>query len=122
MGGDLVGPEFDDSAAVQNTIQKPMFLAHASKDPAGNDINELQLIKGWVAEDGRMHTTVLPIASATEGAASLCAVYRDQSFDAAQSAYYYLRVLEAPSPRWHTYDCEQLEMAWSSPIWFSAAR
>ena len=119
---------------------KPRFLAHASKDPDGRDINELQLIKGWVAVDGSMHTKVVPIAQPREGkaaAATLCTVYTDETFDPAQSAYYYLRVLEPESPRWHTFDCAKIapenrpevcsngeypdkirEMAWSSPIWY----
>ena len=128
MGGDL--PKAGSNA-------KPTFLVHASKDPAGQDINELQLIKGWVAEDGRLHTAVVEVEKSADGAASLCSVYTDESFEPAQSAYYYLRVLQAPSPRWHTYDCARIpvaerpavcvdnsypanirEMAWSSPIWY----
>jgi hypothetical protein len=64
-------------------------------------------------------------------------VYVDENFDPRQSAYYYLRVVEPPSPRWHTYDCKVIaedqrpavcidnsypsdivEMAWTSPIWY----
>jgi len=130
MGGDLPAvPEGNAQAG-------PTFLAHATKDPAGRDLNALQLIKGWVTDDGEMHTEVLPLKDG-EGASSLCSVYTDEKFDAGQSAYYYLRALEAPSPRWHTYDCEKIpeenqpdvctngdypetirEMAWSSPIWY----
>mgnify|MGYP000209286704 CR=1 FL=1 len=134
MGGDL--------AQASSAGAKPTFLAYASKDPSGKDLNELQLIKGWLGADGSMHTKVLPLAKASgQGAASLCSVYIDESFETQQSAYYYLRALEAPSPRWHTYDCAQLpkesqpevcsngqypetirEMAWSSPIWYRGAK
>ena len=84
-----------------------------------------------------MHTSVTPIAEADSGAATLCTVYTDADFDAAQSAYYYLRVIEPSTPRWHTYDCARIEedkrpevcsngdysdaiheMAWTSPIWY----
>ena len=132
MGGDL--------AVAANADTKPRFLAHASKDAAGGNLVALQLIKGWVSADGKLNTAVLPMVEAKEGKAALCSVYTDESFDAAQSAYYYLRVLEAPSPRWHTYDCARIpeenrpavctngeypdtiqEMAWSSPIWYRPA-
>jgi hypothetical protein len=52
-----------------------------------------------------------------------------------QSAVYYVRVLEIPTPRWSTYDSVRSglslpegipatlqERAWSSPIWYSPAK
>lgn len=131
MGGDLVATESSD---------KPRFLAIASKDPDGANLNAMQLIKGWVDAAGKMHSAVIPIAAAEDGAAQLCQVFTDDDFDAAQSAYYYLRALEPETPRWHTYDCATFdaaeqpavctdgsypatvrEMAWSSPIWYKGA-
>lgn len=131
MGGDL------SAAGADN---KPRFLAHASKDVTGGDLVALQLIKGWVSADGKLNTAVLPMLEAATGQAALCTVFTDDAFDPALSAYYYLRVLEAPSPRWHTYDCARIpeenrpavcssgeypdtiqEMAWSSPIWYRPA-
>ncbi len=113
------------------------FLAIASKDPLGADLNELHLVKGWVADDGSLNTQVLPVAGDEAGAASFCVVYTDDAFDAAVPSYYYLRAVEPETPRWHTYDCERLadgerpavctdgsypatirEMAWSSPVWY----
>ena len=95
------------------------------------------MIKGWIDGEGQMNTQVLPIATAEAGADSLCNVYTDESFDPAQSAYYYLRAVEPETPRWHTYDCAAIaeaerpdvctngaypdsirEMAWTSPIWY----
>lgn len=130
MGGDL--PEQVDDGA-------PTFLAYAAKDPAGRDLTELHLIKGWVAADGGLHTEVIPVAEQTNGAATLCTVYTDENFDPQQPAYYYLRAVEPESPRWHTYDCARIaegqrpdacsngeypdairEMAWTSPIWYRA--
>jgi hypothetical protein len=129
MGADL-------SAGAQAS-DKPVFLAYAAKDPEGQKLQALHLIKGWIDGDGNMNTEVLPIAEAEAGADSLCQVYTDNSFDPTQSAYYYLRAVEPETPRWHTYDCAAIaeadrpavctngaypetivEMAWTSPIWY----
>jgi hypothetical protein len=67
------------------------------------------------------------------GAAQLAAVWKDPEFDAAQTAFYYVRVLEIPTPRHQVYDTAALgmapeeaaqpiaiqERAWSSPIWYT---
>lgn len=132
MGGDLVPP-----SDVAETTRKPTFLATAMKDPDGLNLSAMQLIKGWVDDEGKMHNEVIPLAKVDAGASSLCRVFTDQSFAASQSAYYYLRAVEPETPRWHTYDCASLpaaerpavcsngkypetvrEMAWSSPIWY----
>ena len=67
------------------------------------------------------------------GAVQLSTLWRDPEFDPDNSAFYYVRVLEIPTPRWTTYDAirtgEELpnnvpssiqERAWSSPIWYSS--
>jgi hypothetical protein len=128
----------------------------ALKDPGtetrvGVDLQRLQIIKGWIA-DGEAHQEVFDVAgdpnsgasvdlSSCErtgtGAASLCAVWTDPSFDASQHAFYYARVIENPSCRWNAYSCLGLEgeqrpegcddstvpktvqeRAWTSPIWY----
>lgn len=120
---------------------KPRLLAYAAKDPDGRDLRTLQLVKGWIDADGGMHAEVLPLAESETGAATLCALHTDESFDPGQSAYYYLRAVEVESPRWHRYDCERIpeaerpavcsdgghpptihEMAWTSPIWYRKPR
>ena len=69
------------------------------------------------------------------GDAELKTVWTDPDFDASQKAVYYVRVLEIPTPRWSTYDAVKLglppsdlvpatiqERAWTSPIWYAAAK
>ncbi|MGB2045458.1 MAG: DUF3604 domain-containing protein [Porticoccaceae bacterium] len=130
MGGDLVAA---------NGQSKPKFLAYAARDPEGEKLQELHLIKGWIDNKGKMNAQVIPVATEEAGADSLCKVYTDTSFDPAQSAYYYLRAVEPETARWHTYDCAAIdaenrpevcsngaypdkirEMAWTSPIWYQA--
>ena len=129
MGGDLL--------SVEDVEQQPKFLVYATKDPMGRKLEALQLIKGWIDSAGGMHNEVISVIEDLAGADSLCSVYTDEDFDSSQSAYYYLRVVEPSSPRWHTYDCARLEederpsvcsdgsypetireMAWTSPIWY----
>jgi hypothetical protein len=128
MGGDLRATSADGA---------PRLLAYAAKDPQGGDLEALQLVKGWIDAEGALRAEVIPVAEAADGATTLCALYTDDAFDPQQSAYYYLRVVERESPRWHTYDCAKLpeaerpavcsdgshpetiqEMAWTSPIWY----
>ena len=149
MGGDL--PEASSDAA------GPRFVVSAFKDPGtaeqpGRDLERAQIIKGWLDAQGELHVQVYEVAGAPSdasvdldtcavegtGAGSLCTVWQDPDFDPAQSAWYYLRVLELPSCRWSTRDCNLLsaageplpdacaekpktiqERAWSSPIWYS---
>lgn len=79
------------------------------------------------------NTVNIPEAAYTNtiGAAQLNTVWSDPDFDPEHPAFYYLRVLEIPTPRWSTYDAKALgidppedfpatiqERAWSSPIWY----
>jgi hypothetical protein len=69
------------------------------------------------------------------GASELLAVWTDPAFDASQDAFYYARVIEIPTPRWTTYDAFRYglelpdgvpattqERAYTSPIWYTAAK
>jgi hypothetical protein len=67
------------------------------------------------------------------GSAMFAIVWRDPQFDPAESAFYYVRVLEIPTPRHSVWDALALdqdatqilgpwwiqERAYSSPIWYS---
>ena len=150
MGGDL-------SAAAEGKAPALMVMAH--KDPLGGNLDRVQVIKGWLDTDNQTHEKVydvawsgarapdthgkLPpvgntvnIAEATWvdsiGEPQLSALWRDPDFDPDQSAFYYVRVLEIPTPRWTAYDAKRFnqkmdeevpmtlqERAYSSPIWYS---
>ena len=149
MGGDLPAP--DNATA-------PGFILWAMKDPQGVNLQRIQVIKGWL-EQGKSREQVYDVAcsdglvpdpdtnrcpdngaavnpedcsvSTEQGAVELKSQWRDPDFDAAQHAFYYLRVLENPSCRWSTWealregnkpfddvDLTIQERAWSSPIWY----
>jgi len=104
---------------------KPSFVVSALKDPGvpgreGNDLQRIQIIKGWLDADGNTQEQVFDVAGDKDngawidtnscattggGTKSLCAVWRDESFDPRQRAFYYTRVVENPSCRWSTRHC-----------------
>jgi hypothetical protein len=66
-----------------------------------------------------------------------CIQWTDPGFDRAESAFYYVRVLQVPTWRWSHFDCQRAsaanptacakggaldvaerERAWTSPIWY----
>jgi hypothetical protein len=135
----------------------PEFVVVAQRDPVGANLDRIQMIKGWVDGDGQSHEViydlawsdaravdpvsgrVLPVGSSVDavtatydntlGSPQLSAQWRDPDFDAGQEAFYYVRALEIPTPRWSTFDAVQLqrepmapvsiqERAISSAIWY----
>ncbi|MFM7272563.1 MAG: DUF3604 domain-containing protein, partial [Gammaproteobacteria bacterium] len=150
MGGDLPARPADATA--------PHFLIRAARDPDGANLDRVQVIKGWLGPDGRHLEKIFDVAwggdraidpatgklppvgstvdvpaatyQNTIGAAELDVLWTDPEFDPATPAFYYVRVLEIPTPRWSTYDAHVLkvdapdpkvlqERAFSSPIWYS---
>jgi len=96
---------------------------------ASANLDRIQIVKGWVDADGEPQTKVFDVAWAgdrepdadgtlppvgstvdgadftnTIGAAALSGYWVDPEFDPAQRAYYYVRVLEIPTPSWLAYD------------------
>ena len=150
MGGELFGTEGSKA---------PTFLVGALKDPLSGNLDRIQIIKGWIDKDGKTHEKVhdviwsddrkpgadgkLPpvgntvdVANATWsntiGTSELRAAWKDPDFDPSQSAFYYARVIEIPTPRWTAYDAKRYaikmpadvpmvtrERAYTSPIWYS---
>lgn len=101
------------------------FFVMAHKDAgvegnAGTDLERIQVIKGWVDAKGETHERVFDVAGGANGAGvdpntcqrvgsgakRLCAVWQDPEFDPSQPAFYYARVLENPTCRWSTLQCQ----------------
>jgi hypothetical protein len=138
----------------------PTFLVAALKDPIGANLDRIQIVKGWIdasgeprerihdvavsdgrkiGSDGRCKTPVgdtVDVAKAswtnTIGDPELITVWSDPDFDPELNAFYYVRVLEIPTPRWPAYDAayygvkmdgsvemKAQERAYTSPIWYS---
>ena len=117
MGSDLP-PRPGDGAA-------PVFAVWALRDPGtaeqpGGLLQRIQIVKGWVGDDGLLHEVVHEVAGDPAngasvdpescaprgpGADSLCAVWRDPDFDPQRRAVYYARVLENPSCRYSARQC-----------------
>ena len=151
MGGELKQAPQDAS---------PTLMITVAKDPNGANLDRAQVIKGWFQADGTLGEKVFDVAwsddrimdtetgslppvrstvdldSATYsndvGAVQFATVWRDPDFDPDLHAFYYIRVLEIPTPRWTTYDAVRYglerpndvpatiqERAYTSPVWYT---
>ena len=153
MGGEL-----------ESRSKAPTFLISALKDPDGANLDRVQMVKGWIDSSGELQERVYDVAwsdveervrvggkvpavgdtvdraTATYtndiGAAELRATWTDPDFARGQRAFYYLRVIEIPTPRWTLFDAVRFgielpaeamadavaqERAYSSPIWLKPA-
>ena len=118
MGADL--PERAGEGA-------PSFAVWASRDPGtesapGGLLQRLQVIKGWVDDEGQVHEEVIDVAGGENeadvdpltctprgaGNDTLCGVWQDPDFDPARRAVYYARAVENPSCRYSTWQCLDL--------------
>ena len=148
MGSDLTGSE-----------QAPSFLAHAVKDPEGANLDRIQIVKSWLDSDGKAREKIFnvvwsggrtpdpdgnlpPVGDNVDrnstrytndiGAPELAALWTDPEFDPDRRAFYYLRVLQVPTPRNSLYDSVALqatppdgypaviqERVYTSPIWYT---
>ncbi|WP_223428544.1 DUF3604 domain-containing protein [Tateyamaria pelophila] len=152
MGGDLrPGPEG----------ATPNFMVRALRDPDGANLDRIQIIKGWLDAAGQTQEKIWDIACAgrdivdgacdgavgdtvdvadaswtnTIGEVVLGGYWQDPEFDPVLKAFYYVRVIEIPTPRWTAYDAKffDIEMpdgtpmtvqdrAYTSPIWYTPRR
>ena len=151
MGGELTSAPEGEA---------PVLLITAVKDPVEANLDRIQVVKGWLNADGASEERVYDVAwsdgrepnengslpivgntvdlttgnyTNTIGSAQLAAAWTDPDFDPAQSAFYYARVLQIPTPRHTLLDAIALgidpaatgrpatiqERAYSSPIWYT---
>jgi hypothetical protein len=106
MGGEL--------PAMPSGATAPRFVVSALQDDLSVPLERIQIVKGWRDAAGATHELVYDVAGGTDGstvdvttctpdahgAATLCDVWTDPDFDAAEPAFYYARVLEDPTCRW----------------------
>jgi hypothetical protein len=151
MGGDLTGGQG----------KTPSFLISALMDPESANLDRIQVVKGWIDASGKSQEKIYNVSWSSPdnrsvgadgkltavgntvdltkgtwvnniGAPELTTWWQDPDFDAQQNAFYYVRVLEIPTPTWPVYDALkfgltlpddvtkiQQERAYSSPIWYT---
>lgn len=146
MGGDLTA----------SGNQSPRLMVKATKDPNDANLDRIQVIKGWLNTDWNAEEKIYDVALSdgrtdgsvavgntvdlttgeytnTIGDTELTTVWTDPDFDPAQEAFYYVRVLQIPTPRYSLLNCIEMgidpkstgrpltiqERVYSSPIWYS---
>ncbi len=150
MGGDLRKAPAGKS---------PTFMVRALRDVDGANLDRVQIIKGWLDKRRKLHEKVYDVALSdgrkpdangkvrrvgntvdvkdasftnTIGDPLLTAHWVDPDFDPTQRAFYYVRVIEIPKPRWTAYDAKFFKVkmpkhvpmvvqdrAYTSPIWYT---
>jgi hypothetical protein len=151
MGGTLIDPPAGKT---------PRFMIRALRDPDGANLDRVQVIKGWLDQNGELHERIYDVAVSddreigsdgrcktevgttvdldsatytnTIGDALLAGYWKDPEFDPKQQAFYYVRVLEIPTPRWTTYDAAFYKIkrpenvpaviqdrAYTTPVWYT---
>jgi hypothetical protein len=153
-----MGARLTKSTGAENS--NPKLLIQSLKDPDGANLDRVQVIKGWLNEKGesveRVYnvavsdnarvdkntgkvsaiTSTVNVAEASfknsVGAISLSTIWEDTEFNPTERAFYYVRVIEIPTPRWSAYDARYFggtvpeeipmitqERVYSSPIWYN---
>ena len=151
MGSDFTHPE--------NNTSKAQLLIRAVKDPKGANLDRVQVVKGWLDVEGKQREKVFNVAWSDSrqmdaagkiatvgntvnestasyvnniGEAAFSVLWTDPEFNHEQRAFYYVRVLQIPTPRHSLYDAVALqieapdegpasiqERAYTSPIWYT---
>ncbi len=153
MGGDLTKAPSGEA---------PVLMVRALRDPDGANLDRVQVVKGWLDAQGKLHERIYDIAVSDDrkidqdgrcrtavgntvdvakatytnkiGDALVMGSWKDPDFDPKERAFYYVRVLEIPTPTWLAYDKafygDRIELpddallihqerAYTSPIWYT---
>ena len=134
-------------------------MIRALRDPDNANLDRVQVIKGWLDNKSKTHERIYDVACSdgrkivkrrcerkvgstvnvadasytnTIGDPLLTAYWKDPDFDPKQRAFYYVRVIEIPKPRWTAYDAKFFNIkmpddvamtvqdrAYTSPIWYT---
>ena len=154
MGGDLANAPAGKS---------PTLMIRALRDPDGANLDRIQIVKGWLDASGKTHERIYDVAvsggrkidangraktpvgdtvdipnatwSNSIGSPYLVGYWKDPAFNARENAFYYVRVIEIPTPRWTAYDAKFYnikmpegtkmklqERAFTSPIWYTPGK
>ncbi|MDG2335227.1 MAG: DUF3604 domain-containing protein [Myxococcota bacterium] len=117
-------------------VESPTFFVWAGADWMSAPLQRVQVIKGWIDDEGETHESVRDVVCADglevdpstlrcpdngasvdtgtcqtlgeSGAGQLLAAWQDEDFDASQGAFYYVRAIQNPTCRWSTYDAIRL--------------
>jgi hypothetical protein len=114
-------------------VGAPYLVVSAVKDLV--DLARIDIVKVDIV-NGQARERVFSLPLGVGQTSTACLTWQDPEYVAGAPAFYYARVLQAPTPRWSTYDCERLgalapagcdpggnlrqmiqERAWTSPIW-----
>jgi hypothetical protein len=152
MGGTLTRAPVREAA--------PTFMVRALRDPDGANLDRIQIIKGWLDGKDELHERIFDVAVSdgrkidadgrcktpvgntvdvpnatyknTIGDALLMGWWKDPAFNPQERAFYYIRVIQIPTPRWTAYDAKFFgvqmpdyvpmtvtDRAYTSPIWYA---
>ena len=150
-----MGGELTSTSDLQASFS---LLIRAAKDPKGANLDRIQVIKGWIDEENQTRERIFDVAWSEDrvnlendriapiqstvnltsgryensvGEDSFAVLWTDPDFTPADKSFYYVRVLEIPTPRNGLLDSIALgfvkpprgasiiqERAYSSPIWY----
>jgi Protein of unknown function (DUF3604) len=154
------GVPMGGSLQAQENAGAPVLIIRAERGATNANLDRVQVIKGWIDSAGEQQERIYNVAWSGErtlaadgslaavgntvdlstgiytntiGAPELSTRWQDPDFDATQRAFYYVRVLEIPTPRHSLLDAIALERerhpeegpatiqerAYTSPVWYT---